>query len=458
MKLNPILVAVTLGCAVLIGGAANAALPASDSDGQPLPTLAPMLEKVTPAVVNISTRGSVRVQENPLLQDPFFRRFFDVPNRPQRRETQSLGSGVVLDAQQGYVVTNNHVIQHAEEITLTLRDGRTLIGKLVGTDPDTDIAIIKVPTEKLVALPAADSDQMRVGDFVVAIGNPFGLGQTVTSGIVSALGRSGLGIEGYEDFIQTDASINPGNSGGALVNLRGQLVGINTAIIAPGGGNVGIGFAIPINMVRDIADQLIKSGEVRRGRLGVSLQDLTADLASAFGIDNKSGAVIAQVVAGSPADKSGIKVGDVVMAINGREVRGAGDLRNRVGLLRIGEKVNLKLLRDGKARDLTVVVAEAPQQKLNGKQLFHKLDGAEFGNIDELPTNPTGRRSGVIVLEVERNSAAARAGLNKGDIIPSANQVALENLDDLKRASKRSDQGILLNIIRGESALFLLVR
>ena len=436
----------------------SAALPAIDSDGQQLPSLAPMLEKVTPAVVNISTRGSMRAQQNPLMQDPFFRYFFDVPNQPQRRETQSLGSGVVVDAQQGYIVTNNHVIQHAEEITVTLRDGRSLNAKLVGTDPDADIAVIKVPSDKLLALPLADSEQLRVGDFVVAIGNPFGLGQTVTSGIVSALGRSGLGIESYEDFIQTDASINPGNSGGALVNLRGQLIGINTAIIAPGGGNVGIGFAIPINMVRDIMDQLVKNGEVRRGRLGVLIQDMTPDLASAFGIDNNAGAVIAKVVAGSTADKAGVKVGDVVMAVNGREVRGSGDLRNRIGMLRIGEKVTLKLLRDGKPREITATVAEAPQTKLPGKQVYSKLEGAVLGNVDELPSNGRGHQAGVVVLEVAHNSAAARAGVRKGDIIVNANRVPVTNLDDLKRAAKRSDEGILLNLVRGETALFLLVR
>ncbi len=444
--------------ASLLAPMAGAAIPETDSQGAAVPTLAPMLERITPAVVNISTKGSVRVQENPLMQDPFFRRFFDIPDQPQRRETQSLGSGVLVDAQQGYIVTNNHVIEHADEISVTLRDGRTLTAKLVGTDPEADVAVIKVNAERLTAVPLADSDRLRVGDFVVAIGNPFGLGQTVTSGIVSALGRTGLGIEGYEDFIQTDASINPGNSGGALVNLRGELVGMNTAIIAPGGGNIGIGFAIPINMVRDIMDQLVKFGEVRRGRLGISIQDLTPELSSAFGIEDRAGAVIAQVVPGSPADKSGIKVGDVVLAVNGRGIRNSGELRNRIGMLRIGEKVSMKVLRDGKAKEIVATVAEAPQQKLPGKQLFAKLDGAVFGNIDELPSNTSGRGNGVIVLEVNRGSPAARAGLRKDDIIYSANRVAIENLEDLKRAAKRSDEGILLNIQRGDNALFLLVR
>jgi serine protease Do/serine protease DegQ len=286
----------------------EAALPA-EVDGQPLPTLAPMLERVTPAVVNIATRGRVQVRENPLLSDPFFRRFFDLPTPRRERRTQSLGSGVIIDAAEGYVVTNHHVIAKAQEISVTLRDGRALPATLVGADPEADIAVIQVTADDLGELPLADSDALRVGDFVVAIGNPFGLGQTVTSGIVSALGRSGLGIEGYEDFIQTDASINPGNSGGALVNLRGELVGINTAILAPSGGNVGIGFAIPASMVRELVAQLVEHGEVRRGQLGIVLQDLTPQLAEAFGIANGGGAVVSQVLDGSPAERAGLQPG-----------------------------------------------------------------------------------------------------------------------------------------------------
>lgn len=246
----------------------SAALPEQVND-QPLPTLAPMVKQVTPAVVNISTRSQIRLQQNPLFNDPFFRHFFgQQPQQPQNR-TQSLGSGVVIDAQKGLVITNHHVIDRADEITVTLRDGRELQATLLGSDPEADVALLEVPAVGLSDLPLANSDSLQVGDFVVAIGNPFGLGQTVTSGIVSAIGRSGLGIEGYEDFIQTDASINPGNSGGALVNLRGELVGMNTAILAPGGGgNVGIGFAIPSNMLQQIVDHLLLHGEVRRGVLG----------------------------------------------------------------------------------------------------------------------------------------------------------------------------------------------
>ena len=293
---------VALGLAIMIPLPAQSTLPAA-VDSQALPTLAPMLEKATPAVVNIATES--RLARNPLLDDPFFRRFFNIPEQPLERKAQSVGSGVVVDARRGYVITNHHVVDGVDTITVTLRDGRKLNAKVIGSDRESDVAVIQIPSGNLTALPLADSDALRVGDFVVAIGNPFGLGQTVTSGIISALGRSGLGIQGYEDFIQTDASINPGNSGGALVNLRGELVGINTAIIAPGGGNVGIGFAIPSNMVSRLMNQIIAHGSVRRGQLGVSAQDLTPDLARAFNIPANQGAIIAQVSPRSAAARAG---------------------------------------------------------------------------------------------------------------------------------------------------------
>ena len=261
------------------------------------------------------------LRRNPLLDDPFFRHFFNIPDQPRERKAQSVGSGVVVDARRGYVITNHHVIDGAEKITVTLSNGRQLAAKVIGSDPESDVAVIQIPGGNLTALPLADSQRLRVGDFVVAVGNPFGLGQTVTSGIVSALGRTGLGIQGYEDFIQTDASINPGNSGGALVNLRGELVGINTAIIAPGGGNVGIGFAIPSNMVSRLMNQIIAHGSVRRGQLGVSVQDLTPELAQAFNIPADQGAVIAQVSPRSAAARAGLKEGDVVLRINDRTIR-----------------------------------------------------------------------------------------------------------------------------------------
>jgi len=310
----------------------------------PLPE---MLKKVVPGVVNISTRTRIRYEENPLFKDPFFRQFFDIPNMPLEREQQSLGSGVVVDASKGYVVTNNHVINKADKITVTLQDGQSFEATLVGSDENTDIALIRIKNGNLVELPKGNSDLLQVGDFVVAIGSPFGLGQTVTSGIVSALGRSSLGIEGYEDFIQTDASINPGNSGGALVNLQGELIGINTAIVGPSGGNVGIGFAIPINLANQVINQIIQFGEIKRGQLGIQMQDLTPALASAFHIKQQHGAVIAGIIPGSPAQKAGLQRGDIVTSVNGQAVDSATKLRNRIALMQVGDLVSLDILRDG---------------------------------------------------------------------------------------------------------------
>lgn len=420
-------------------------------------SLAPMLDVVTPAVVNISTRGFVKERANPLLSDPFFRRFFNLPDQPRQRETQSLGSGVVVDARKGYIITNAHVIEGADEITVTLRDRRNLKAKLVGLDKETDVAVIQVKADKLTAVDFADSDRLRVGDFVVAIGNPFGLGQTVTSGIVSALGRSGLGIEGYEDFIQTDASINPGNSGGALVNLKGELVGINTAILSPGGGgNVGIGFAIPVNMARDIMDQLISFGEVKRGRLGVVIQDLTPDLASAFGIRSKEGAVVSQIEDGSPAARAGLKPGDVIVAVNGRPVAGSADLRNVIGLLRVGQKVEIEVVRNGKTRRLQAVITEQQVVAVAGDKISKRFRGAEF-SMSEVISG--GERSELIqVRKVKRNSNAYQAGLREGDIIVSVNRRYVRNFDEFKQALSQSRRGILMNIQRGDGGLFLLIQ
>jgi Do/DeqQ family serine protease len=337
---------------------AFAGAPIPEMGGTPLHTIAPVVSRVTPGVVGISVRGRVR-EDNPLLQDPVFRRFFNMQREPIERETMATGSGVIVEAAQGYVLTNAHVVENASSIEVTTKDNRRLKARLIGRDPETDIAVLQVPSSNLTALPLGDSDRLQVGDFVLAIGNPFGLGQTVTSGIISALGRS-PGIEGYEDFIQTDASINPGNSGGPLVDLQGRIVGINTAIVAPSGGNVGIGFAVPINMARQVMDQLTRYGEIKRGRIGVAIQDLTPDIAQALGTKYTQGAVIARVEPGSPAERAGLRTNDLVIAVNGAPMRSGTELRNRVGLSRIGDEVQLTVDRGGSERTVTVRVEQIP--------------------------------------------------------------------------------------------------
>ncbi len=435
-------------------GLVQAAIPAQ-LKGQALPSLADMVEQVTPAVVNISTSSKVNISQNPLFNDPFFRRFFDIPNQPQQSRPQSLGSGVVIDAEKGYIITNNHVVGRADEITITLRDGRELQARLLGSDPEADVALLQVPAKGLTAIKLADSSELRVGDFVVAIGNPFGLGQTVTSGIVSALGRSGLGIEGYEDFIQTDASINPGNSGGALVNLDGELVGMNTAIIAPGGsgGNVGIGFAIPINMVQQIINQLVEHGEVQRGVLGVVTQDLTMDLAEAFNLKERKGAVISKVIPDSAAAQAGLEVGDVVVEVNGRKIKNAMDMRNAVGLVRIGQHLNIKLLRNGQAMTLKAKIQEPKQQTVAGEKISPRLAGAVIG---QLPDNDDESINHIVILDVAQGSPAWYARLRKGDEILSVNRKPVKSLEQLKKISGKGQ--LLLNIQRNGTALFILLK
>jgi Do/DeqQ family serine protease len=431
---------------------AQAGLPAI-VDGAPLPSLAPMVETVLPAVVNISTRGRVSMRENPLMQDPFFRRFFGAPQtQPRERQTSSLGSGVIIDAAAGHVVTNQHVIGNADEITVRLHDGRSVQAEVIGSDPNADIAVIKIPAQGLTAIDLGNSDRLRVGDFVVAIGNPFGLGQTVTLGIVSALGRSGLGIEDYEDFIQTDASINPGNSGGALVNLRGELIGVNTAIVGPSGGNVGIGFAIPINMVLGLTRQIVEFGEVRRGRLGVVIQDLTRDLAEAFGIDAKHGAVIAQVMPDSAAADAGLKEADVITAVNGRPVKGATDLRNIIGLSRSDEEVEIEYFRNGQQTRVRVKLRPAEVAIGLGEKISEHLTGATLADSED------GELAGVRVTEVEARSPAWKAGLRKNDLIVSINRERVKNIDDVRQVVSKHSAGVLLQIKRGDSALFLAIR
>jgi len=429
-----------------------AGLPASVG-GESLPSLAPMLERVLPAVVNIATSGRIQVDQNPLNNDPLFQYFFNMPeSQPRERATNSLGSGVIIDAANGYIVTNNHVIENADQINVRLLDGRSFEADLIGTDSETDIAVIKISASDLDSIRIGDSERLRVGDFVVAIGNPFGLGQTVTSGIVSAKGRTGLGIEGYEDFIQTDASINQGNSGGALVNLRGELVGINTAIFGGrGGGSVGIGFAIPVHMVMTVTNQIVEYGGVKRGRLGVIVQDLTPELANALDIELSSGALISQVLPESAAGDAGLLEGDVVIGVNGRIIDSAGSLRNVIGLSRAGENVEVEYLRDGN-RFVKKVQIRAVETGISFADSTNKyLEGATLGES-------AGDNSRVVVLEVEPRSRVWLSGLREKDVILSINRVLIESLNDVEKVIARNSSGILLKIGRGNSELFLVIR
>ena len=441
-----------LGAAVPL--ASPAALPAT-VDGQQLPSLAPMLEKVTPAVVNISTKTRVQVRD-PFFDDPMFRQFFGLQGVPRERVSQSLGSGVIVDAAKGYVLTNNHVVGGADDITVTLQDGRDFKGKLIGTDPDTDVAVVQIQATGLQALPIADSSKLRVGDFVVAVGDPFGLGQTVTSGIVSALGRSGLGGTGYQNFIQTDASINPGNSGGALVNLRGELVGINTMIFSPSGGNVGIGFAIPTNLSRDVMEQLIAHGKVSRGNLGLETQEITPRIAQVLGLKNTNGVVVTRVSTGSAAENADVEVGDVITAIDGKPLRSAQDLRNAEGLLPVGSTVKLTVQRNGTSRDVTAKLVPEKLATVDGASLDARLVGVTFS---ELPQNLRSQGvAGVTVQSVRPGSRAAQAGLSAGDVVLGVGNARIPNLGTLKRLAGVKPRQLVLVVSDEDGVRYVDVR
>jgi Do/DeqQ family serine protease len=435
-----------LGCLILSPAVAGQS-PLSENG---LPTLAPLLEKITPAVVNIAVLSRSPEDSNPMLQDPFFRRFFGLPEKS--RPQISAGSGVIVNARLGHVMTNHHVIKDARQIIVTLKDGRQLEAKFLGSDAATDIALLEIEPEELNELVFADSDRLRVGDYVLAIGNPFGIGQTVTSGIVSALGRTGLSIEGYEDFIQTDASINPGNSGGALVNLRGELVGINTAIIGPSGGNVGIGFAVPSNMARAVMSHLARYGEVRRGRMGVTTQDVTPALAKALGLTPNVGAVVVEIVPDSAAGKAGLKRGDVVIALNGRAVRSSADLRNQIGLAAVGDIEEFRILREGKEMVIAARVESPVSPSARGMESVPELAGVSVGTLES-----GGKPDAVVVMDVASGSPAHALGLRPGDAIVAVNRKKIRTPAELI-ASVKVPGRVVLSVVRGNLVFGLLLR
>ena len=438
-----------------ITASAQTALPGA-VDGQPLPTLAPMLARVTPAVVNIAVVARAPMEANPLLRDPFFRRFFGVPDQPQQGEL-SAGSGVIVDAARGLVLTNHHVVKDAQEIVVGTKDRRVFKAQLVGSDPGTDIALLRIPPEDLKAVPFADSDRVNVGDFVVAIGNPFGIGQTVTSGIVSAIGRAGLSMDGYEEFIQTDASINPGNSGGALVNLRGELVGINSAIIGPSGANVGIGFAVPVNMARAVMNQILRFGEVRRGRLGVTTQDITPVVAKQLGLPVTEGAVVQKVEPGSTAEQAGLRPRDVVTATDGRPVRSSGELRNRIGLTPVGEEVDMTVLRDGRQIRVRARIGEPFQVTALAGEAVPQLAGARVADL--APGMPLyGQIEAVMVASVEPASTAFKNGLRPGDLIYGVNRARVRNVQQFFEALRAAEQPLRIALLRGDNRITLIIR
>ena len=426
------------------------------AEGEGKPTLAPMLKRVTPAVVNIAVTTRSRMPRHPMFEDPFFRRFFNIPRQPRDRPHRSVGSGVIVDAERGYVMTNHHVVNGADSLAVTLADRRRFDAELLGSDEGTDIALLRIEADDLTALDFGDSEKIEVGDFVLAIGNPFGIGQTVTSGIVSALGRTGLNVGGYEDFIQTDASINPGNSGGALVDLDGRLVGINSAIMTPAGGNVGIGFAVPTAMAREVMDQLVEYGEVRRGQLGIHIQDVTPSIAEALDLDTATGALVSQVIPGSAAEEAGLQAGDVILAIDGRPVEDGTVLRNVIGLMRLGTDMEITYIRDGETRKMQAKTGRSSTQILAESKAVDKFKGAEFRDLG--PSDPRyGTVEGVLVAEVEEGSAAERNGLQPGDVVTAVNREKVRSMAEFSEMAAGTDGAIALDILRGSSRLFLVI-
>lgn len=474
-----VLSALAFSIGMAMGPATASAAETASSSTQQLPSLAPMLEKVMPSVVSINVEGSTTVNTPRMPQQ--FQQFFgeDSPfcqdgspfqgspmcqggeqpgpdGQPQgtQQKFQALGAGVVIDATKGYVVTNNHVVDNANKIQVQLSDGRRFDAKVIGKDPRSDIALIQLKDFKnLTAIKMADSDQLRVGDYTVAIGNPYGLGETATSGIVSALGRSGLNIENYENFIQTDAAINRGNSGGALVNLNGELIGINTAILAPSGGNVGIGFAIPSNMAQNLSQQLIEFGEVKRGLLGIKGSEMTPDMAKAFNTDAQRGAFVSEVLPKSAAAKAGIKAGDILVSVDGKPVSSFAELRAKVGTTAPGKTLKVGLLRDGKPQEVSVTLDNSESASTNAETLSPALQGVSLSN-GALPSGD----KGVKVENVDKGSTAAQIGLQKGDVIIGVNRQRVDNITTLRKVLEAKPPVMALNIVRGNETIYLLLR
>ncbi|TYL43298.1 MULTISPECIES: serine endoprotease DegP [Dickeya] len=473
--------ALALSLAIAVGAlpATASAAESVSSSGAQLPSLAPMLEKVMPSVVNISVEGhtaasqgaSVPPQMQPFFGDnsPFCQEGSPFRSSPMcqgedddedggeegapPQAFQALGAGVIINAAKGYVVTNNHVVDNADKIQIRLNDGRKYDAKVIGKDPRSDVALIQLKDfRNLTEIKMADSDQLRVGDYAVAIGNPYGLGETATSGIISALGRSGLNIENYEDFIQTDAAINRGNSGGALVNLNGELIGLNTAILAPGGGNIGIGFAIPSNIVKNLINQIVEYGEVKRGELGIMGTELNSDIAKAMKVDAQRGAFVSQVQPNSAAAKAGIKAGDVVVSMNGKAIGSFSALRAQIGSLPVGSKLTLGLIRDGKPATVDVTLQQSAQSQVESGNLNSAIEGAELSN-----TQVDGQK-GVKVDKVKPDSAAAKIGLKPDDVILGVNQQPVENIGELRKIIDSKPPVLALSIRRGNSDLYLLIQ
>ncbi|WP_145509583.1 serine endoprotease DegP [Yersinia rochesterensis] len=478
-KTTLVLSALALSIGLAMGPVSSAiAAETASSSSQQLPSLAPMLEKVMPSVVSINVEGSALVSNAGAGGiPPQFQQFFgdDSPfcqdgspfqgspmcqggpgskgGAPNKQDFRALGSGVIIDAAKGYVVTNNHVVDNATKINVKLSDGRSFDAKVIGKDPRTDIALLQLKDAKnLTAIKIADSDQLRVGDYTVAIGNPYGLGETVTSGIVSALGRSGLNVENYENFIQTDAAINRGNSGGALINLNGELIGINTAILAPDGGNIGIGFAIPSNMVKNLTSQMVEFGQVKRGELGIMGTELNSELAKAMNVDAQKGAFISQVLPKSAAAKAGIKAGDVIVSMNGKAINSFAGFRAEIGTLPVGSKMTLGLLREGKPVNVDVTLEQSSQTQVDSGNLYTGIEGAELSNSD------VNGKKGVKVDSVKPGTAAARIGLKKGDIIMGINQQPVQNLAELRKILDTKPSVLALSIQRGDTSLYLLMQ